>query len=42
VVFGPSQRLPPDAARKPARFWIEQHQAELDRLERGELKQPLP
>jgi hypothetical protein len=28
--------------KQPARFWIEQHRAELARLERGSLKQALP
>jgi hypothetical protein len=41
-VFGPSRPLPPDTVKKPARFWIEQHRAELARLERGEFKQTLP
>ncbi len=41
-VFGPSRPLPPDTAKNPARFWIEQHRAELARLERGELKQTVP
>ena len=41
-VFGPSRPLPPDTVKNPARFWIEQHRAELARLERGEFKQPLP
>jgi hypothetical protein len=41
-VFGPSRPLPPDTAKNPARFWIEQHRAELARLERGEFKPPLP
>jgi hypothetical protein len=41
-VFGPSRPLPRDTAKSPARFWIEQHRAELARLERGELKEPLP
>jgi hypothetical protein len=42
-VFGTSQPLPADdAVKNPARFWIEQHRAELARLERGELKQALP
>ena len=41
-VFGPSKPLPTDTAKNPARFWIEQHRAELARLERGELKAALP
>jgi hypothetical protein len=41
-VFGPSRPLPPDTAKNPARFWIEQHRAELARLERGEFKQTVP
>ena len=41
-VFGPSRPLPPDTAKNPARFWIEEHRAELARLDRGEFKQPLP
>jgi len=41
-VFGPSQPRPPDTANNPARFWIEQHRAELARLERGEWNQALP
>jgi hypothetical protein len=41
-VLGPSRPLPPDTAKNPARFWIEQHQAELARLQRGELKRALP
>ena len=41
-VFGPSRPLPPDTAKNPARFWIEQHRAELARLERGEFKPTLP
>ncbi len=42
-VFGPSRPLPPpDTVKQPARFWIEQHRAELARLERGEFKQALP
>jgi hypothetical protein len=40
--FGPSPPLPPDAAKKSARFWIEQHRAELARLKRGEFAQTLP
>lgn len=40
--FGPSAPLERDIAEDPARFWIEQHRAELARLERGELKQALP
>ena len=41
-VFGPSRPLPSDTAKNPARFWIEQHRAELARLERGEFKQTPP
>jgi hypothetical protein len=41
-VFGPSRPLTADTAKNPARFWIDQHRAELARLERGELKQALP
>jgi hypothetical protein len=41
-VFGPSGPLPPGTAKDPVRFWIEQHRAELARLERRELKQALP
>ena len=41
-VFGPSRHLPPDTAKSPARFWIEEHRAELARLKRGEFKQSLP
>lgn len=41
-VFGPSQPMPPDTARNPSRFWIEEHRAELARLERREWKQPPP
>jgi len=40
--FGPSRWIPPNTVKQPARFWIEQHRAELARLERGELKQALP
>jgi hypothetical protein len=41
-VFGPSQPLPPDTAKKAARFWIGEHRAELARLKRGDFKQALP
>jgi hypothetical protein len=41
-VFGPSQVVPRDTAKNPARFWIGEHRAELARLERGEFKQTLP
>ena len=41
-VFGPSRPLPPDTMKNPARFWIEQHRAELARLKRGDFKQALP
>jgi hypothetical protein len=36
---GPARSLPPDAARKTARFQIGEHRAELARLERREFKQ---
>jgi hypothetical protein len=41
-VFGPSQPLPRDTAKNPARFWIGQHRADLARIKRGEFKQALP
>jgi hypothetical protein len=41
-VFGPSRPLPPDTAKNPARFWVDEHRAELARLERGEFRQPPP
>jgi hypothetical protein len=42
-VFGPSKPLPADdAVKNPARFWIEEHRAELACLKRGEFKQALP
>lgn len=41
-VFGPSRPLPPNTVKDPARFWIEEHRAELARLKRGAFKQPLP
>jgi hypothetical protein len=41
-VFGPSQVVPRDTAKNPARFWIGEHRAELARLERGDFKQALP
>lgn len=41
-VLGPSRPLPPDTAKDPARFWIEERRAELARLQRGEFKQALP
>jgi len=41
-VFGPARAIPTDTAKNPARFWIEQHRAELARLQRGEIKQALP
>jgi hypothetical protein len=41
-VFGPSQPLPRDTVKDPARFWIGQHRAELARLERREFKPALP
>jgi hypothetical protein len=40
-VIGPSRPLLPDTGKNPARFWIEQHRAEIARLERGEFKQAL-
>jgi hypothetical protein len=41
-VFGLSRPLPRDTVKNPARFWIEQHRAELARLKRGEFKPPPP
>jgi len=39
----PPPPRPPDVVKnQPARFWIEQHRAELARLKRGESKQQLP
>lgn len=41
-VLGPSEPLPPDTGKGPARFWIGEHRAELARLKRGDFKQALP